>query len=112
MVGVAPFPGKDRESWAWLLEQDGPVTDVETLLARCAYFSPTEANALVVLAEVVTAVAAWRDVALAPWWRSSLTNWMTSRRRTARLAVQHCTFLLYTCQDCHCRLCHPHRLGK
>jgi len=41
-------------------EQDGPVADVETLLARCAYVSPTEADALVVLAEVVTAVAAWR----------------------------------------------------
>jgi len=33
---------------------------VETLLARCAYFSLTEANELVVLAEVITAVAAWR----------------------------------------------------
>ena len=31
---------------------------MESLLARCAYFSP--------LAEVATAVAAWRDVALAP----------------------------------------------
>ena len=50
MVGVAPFPDKGRESKTWLLEQDGPVTDVETLLARCAYFSP--------LAKVVTAVAA------------------------------------------------------
>lgn len=50
MVGVAPFPDQGRESRTWLLEQDGPVTDVETLLARCAYFSP--------LAEVVAAVAA------------------------------------------------------
>jgi len=50
MVGVAPFPDKGRESRIWWLEQDGPATDVETLLARCAYFSP--------LAEVVTAVAA------------------------------------------------------
>ena len=38
MVGVAPFPDKGRESKTWLLEQDGPVTYVETLLARCAYF--------------------------------------------------------------------------
>ena len=66
MVGVATFPDKDRESKTWQLEQDGPGTDVETLLARCAYFSPTEADALAVLAEVVTAVAAWRDVALTP----------------------------------------------
>jgi len=50
MVGVAPLPDKGRESKTWLLEQNGPVTDVETLLARCAYFSP--------LAKVVTAVAA------------------------------------------------------
>ena len=50
IIGVAPFPDKGRESRIRLLEQDGPVTDVETLLARCAYFSP--------LAEVVTAVAA------------------------------------------------------
>jgi hypothetical protein len=39
MVGVAPYPDKDRE---------------------------TEADALVALAEVVTAVSAWRDVALVP----------------------------------------------
>ena len=49
-IGVAPFPDKGRESRTWLLEQDGPVTDVETLLARCVYFSP--------LADVVTVVAA------------------------------------------------------
>ena len=52
--------GQGRESRTWLLEQDKPVTDVETLLARCAYFSPTEADAFAVLAEVVIAVAAWR----------------------------------------------------
>lgn len=61
---VNPFPDKERESKTWLSEQDGPVSDVETLLARCAYFSLTEAGALAVLAEVVAAVAAWRDVAL------------------------------------------------
>ena len=61
-----PFPDKERESKTWLSEQDGPVNDVETLLARCAYFSLTETDALVVLAEVVTAVAAWREVALDP----------------------------------------------
>jgi len=30
----------------------------------CTYFSLTEADALAVLAEVVTALAAWREVAL------------------------------------------------
>ena len=104
MVGVATFPDKDRESKTWQLEQDGPGTDVETLLARCAYFSP--------LAEVVTAGqldATWRPP---PWRGYPLTNWITSRRRTAHLAVQHCTGLLYTCQDCHQRLCHPHWVRK
>lgn len=61
-----PFPDKDRESKTWLSEQDGPVSDVETLLARCAYFSLTEAGALAVLAEVAAALAAWREVALDP----------------------------------------------
>lgn len=93
MVGVAPFPDKGWETRTWLLEQDGPATDVETLLARCAYFSP--------LAEVVTAVAAGATWRWPPWWGYPLTNWMTSRQRTAHLAVQHCTGLLYTCQDCH-----------
>lgn len=58
MVRVAPFPDKDRESKTRLLEQDGPVTDVEILPARYAYFSPTDDDALAALAEVVTAVAA------------------------------------------------------
>lgn len=50
-----------------LIEQtDGPVGDVKTLLARCAYFSLAETDALTVLAEVVAAVAAWREVALGP----------------------------------------------
>lgn len=61
---INPFPDKQRESKTWLSEQDGPVSDVETLLARCAYFSLSEAEALAVLTEVVAAVAAWREVAL------------------------------------------------
>lgn len=66
-----PFPDKERESKTWLSEQDKPVSDVQTLLVRCAYFSLTEAAALAALAEVVTAVAAWREVTLDPVVRLS-----------------------------------------
>jgi hypothetical protein len=31
---INPFPDKDRESKTWLSEQDGPITDVQMLLAR------------------------------------------------------------------------------
>jgi serine/threonine-protein kinase HipA len=58
-----PFPDKERESKTWLSEQDGPIIDVGTLLARCEYFALSRAEALVVLAEVVAAVSAWRQIA-------------------------------------------------
>ena len=61
---INPFPDKERESKTWLSEQDGPITDVGMLLARAAYFGLDEAQALTVLAEVHTAVANWRRVAL------------------------------------------------
>jgi serine/threonine-protein kinase HipA len=58
-----PFPDKERESKTWLSEQDGPVTDVAALMARCGYFALNHAAALVVLAEVVHAVEDWKRVA-------------------------------------------------
>lgn len=61
---INPFPDKDRESKTWLSEQDGPITDVGMLLARATYFGLDEAQALTVLAEVHSAVANWRRVAL------------------------------------------------
>jgi serine/threonine-protein kinase HipA len=61
---VNPFPDKERESKTWLSEQDGPIVDVATLLARCAYFALTTAQARVVLAEVARAVAQWKALAL------------------------------------------------
>lgn len=61
-----PFPDKDRESKTWLSEQDGPVTDLEMLLARCDFFALNREQALVVLADVCTAVSDWRRVALSP----------------------------------------------
>jgi serine/threonine-protein kinase HipA len=63
---INPFPDKDRESRTWLSEQDGPITDVQMLLARASYFGLDEAQALAVLAEVHVAVANWRQVARSP----------------------------------------------
>ena len=63
---INPFPDRERESRTWLSEEDGPVRDVQTLLARSAYFSLASNDALVVLGEVVAAVASWRKVALHP----------------------------------------------
>ncbi|APR03133.1 type II toxin-antitoxin system HipA family toxin [Thauera chlorobenzoica] len=59
-----PFPDKDRESKTWLSEQDGPITDVQMLLARAARFALDTDQALAVLAEVYAAVSNWRQLAL------------------------------------------------
>ncbi len=59
-----PFPDKERESKTWLSEQDGPVTELGTLMARCRYFALTQAEALSVLGTVHGAVADWKNVAL------------------------------------------------
>ena len=58
-----PFPDKHRESKTWLSEQDGPVTDIQMLLARSAYFALDKAQALRVLKEVYAALSKWRQVA-------------------------------------------------
>jgi serine/threonine-protein kinase HipA len=60
------FPGQGQESKTWLTEQDGPITDVQMLLARASYFALDEAQALAVLGEVHAAVSCWRQVALSP----------------------------------------------
>jgi serine/threonine-protein kinase HipA len=61
-----PFPDKHRESKTWLSEQDGPITDVQMLLARSDYFALGNARALAVLKEVHAAVSSWRQVATSP----------------------------------------------
>lgn len=61
---INPFPDKDRESKTWLSPAAGPVTDVAALLALCGYFALTQTQALVVLREVVNAIANWRQLAL------------------------------------------------
>lgn len=63
---INPFPDKDRESKTWLTEQDGPITDVQMLLARASYFALDQAQALSVLGEVHAAVSNWRQTAVGP----------------------------------------------
>ncbi|MBW8466646.1 MAG: HipA domain-containing protein, partial [Thiobacillus sp.] len=63
---INPFPDKDRESKTWLSEQDGPITDVQMLLARAAYFALDAAQAMAILAEVHAAVSNWRQIAIGP----------------------------------------------
>ncbi|MCY1203200.1 hypothetical protein D9M72_147000 [compost metagenome] len=61
---INPFPDKERESKTWLSETDGPITDVQMLLARASYFALDKKRALGVLAEVYAAVVNWRQAAL------------------------------------------------
>lgn len=63
---INPFPDKDRESKTWLSEQDGPITDVQMLMARAAYFALDAARAMAILAEVHAAVSNWRQIAISP----------------------------------------------
>ena len=63
---INPFPDKERESKTWLSEQDGPITDVQMLIARAAYFALDVNQALAILAEVHAAVSDWRWIALRP----------------------------------------------
>lgn len=58
-----PFPDKERESKTWLSEQDGPIMEIDLLLARCDYFFLDQTAALAILAEVVRAVSNWTQIA-------------------------------------------------
>lgn len=60
---INPFPDKERESKTWLSEQDGPIMEIELLLARCDYFFLDPATARAILAEVVAAVSNWAQLA-------------------------------------------------
>lgn len=66
LFDVNPFPDKDRESKTWLSERDGPITDIQMLLARSRYFALNRDLALAVLDEVHGAVSNWRVVACGP----------------------------------------------
>lgn len=61
-----PFPDKDPESKTWLSEDSGPITSIGQLLGQAARFELSQAQARAVLDEVATAVARWKEVAVAP----------------------------------------------
>lgn len=61
---INPFPDKERESKTWLSDQDGPITDLNALMDRCAYFALTPAKALTVLSDVYKSVKNWKSMAL------------------------------------------------
>jgi serine/threonine-protein kinase HipA len=61
-----PFPDKEQASKTWLSEDTGPITDVRELLAAAPRFHLTEPQARHVLHDVVTSLAAWRQVATSP----------------------------------------------
>ena len=63
---VNPFPDKERESKTWLSEQDGPITDIATLVARANEFGLQREQSLGILAQVCAAVKNWRSVATSP----------------------------------------------
>ena len=58
-----PFPDKAAESKTWLSEDTGPITSVQQLMAQAFRFELSPAQARVVLAEVLAAVAQWKEVA-------------------------------------------------
>jgi serine/threonine-protein kinase HipA len=61
---INPFPDKDPESKTWLSEQDGPITEIGLLMARCDWFGLTAEQALAALADIYGAVSNWRSIAL------------------------------------------------
>jgi serine/threonine-protein kinase HipA len=61
-----PFPDKDPESKTWLSEDSGPIQSIEQLLNHADRFELSPPQAQSILAEVVTAVKQWRDVASTP----------------------------------------------
>jgi serine/threonine-protein kinase HipA len=58
-----PFPDKERESKTWLSEDIGPIVSIDDLIAVAKRFQLDEDEATQVLAQVVAALASWRNVA-------------------------------------------------
>ena len=61
-----PFPDKSPESKTWLSEDTGPITSINQLLSKAAYFELTPPQAEAVVAEVKHAVKNWKAVAAGP----------------------------------------------
>jgi serine/threonine-protein kinase HipA len=59
-----PFPEKDAESKTWLSEDTGPITSIQQLLSQAGRFELSESQAKAILAEVISAVKRWKEVAV------------------------------------------------
>jgi serine/threonine-protein kinase HipA len=60
---VNPFPEKLRESKTWLSERSGPISSLSQVLNEAEYFGLAAPAARDIVAEVSSAVHAWREVA-------------------------------------------------
>jgi serine/threonine-protein kinase HipA len=61
-----PFPDKSPESKTWLSEDTGPITSIDQLLSKAAFFELTPPQAVAVVNEVKRAVQNWKAVAASP----------------------------------------------
>lgn len=59
---INPFPERHRELKTWISEDTGPDATIAALWSVLKYFKISQARAKVILAEVETAVARWREV--------------------------------------------------
>jgi serine/threonine-protein kinase HipA len=59
-----PFPDKDPESKTWLSEDTGPITSIQQLLSQASRFELSESQATAILAQVISAVKRWKEVAV------------------------------------------------
>jgi serine/threonine-protein kinase HipA len=59
-----PFPEKDSESKTWLSEDTGPITSIQQLISQAGRFELSESQAKAILAEVISAVKQWKEVAV------------------------------------------------
>ncbi|MGC7403227.1 type II toxin-antitoxin system HipA family toxin [Pandoraea pneumonica] len=63
---INPFPDKDPELKLWLDEDYGPVDAIDAAMDRASIFHLSPDEALRILAEIVSAVRNWREIAAFP----------------------------------------------
>lgn len=57
---INPFPDRQRELKTWVSEEAGPAASMDSLMAASSYFGLPKPRAIEILAQVETAVSAWR----------------------------------------------------
>ena len=61
---VNPFPDRVRELKTWISDEEGPEASIAALMGVSTYFGLSRARAAVVLGDVESAVAGWREEAV------------------------------------------------